>query len=210
MKGFINIIKPQGMSSAYAVGAVKRKFNMPCGHMGTLDPMASGVLPVGLGKATRLFDYLLDKKKTYVATFRFGVLTDTLDTTGTVTATCDKIPTSDEILSVLPRFVGEIEQVPPLYSAKCVDGKRGYQLARQGVDFKLPAKKVTILNIELLGQKGEADFDFKIECKGGTYIRSICRDLAYSLSTYATMTSLEREKSGCFTKDNAFSLANTI
>lgn len=202
MKGFINIIKPQGMSSAYAVGAVKRKFNMPCGHMGTLDPMASGVLPVGLGKATRLFDYLLDKKKTYVATFRFGVLTDTLDTTGTVTATCDKIPTSHEILSVLPRFIGEIEQVPPLYSAKCVDGKRGYQLARQGVDFKLTAKKVTILNVELLGQKGEADFDFKIECKGGTYIRSLARDIGEALSTYGTMSALDRTEAGIFDYSN--------
>ena len=164
--------------------------------------MASGVLPVGLGKATRLFDYLLDKKKTYVATFRFGVLTDTLDTTGTVTATCEKIPTSHEILSVLPRFIGEIEQVPPLYSAKCVDGKRGYQLARQGVDFKLTAKKVTILNIELLGKKGEADFDFKIECKGGTYIRSLARDIGEALSTYGTMSALDRTEAGIFDYSN--------
>ncbi len=202
MKGFINVIKPQGMSSAYAVGAVKRKFNMPCGHMGTLDPMASGVLPVGLGKATRLFDYLLDKKKTYVATFRFGVLTDTLDATGTVTATCDKIPTTEEILSVLPRFVGEIEQVPPLYSAKCVDGKRGYQLARKGVEFELPAKKVTILGIELLGKKGDTDFDFKIECKGGTYIRSLARDIGAALSTYGTMSALDRTEAGVFNYSN--------
>ena len=123
MTGFINIIKPSGMSSAYAVGAVKKKFNKPCGHMGTLDPMAEGVLPVGIGKASRLFQYLLDKEKTYIARFIFGYTTDTLDITGQTTETTDKIPTLSEIKEVLESFVGEIMQVPPNYSAKCINGK---------------------------------------------------------------------------------------
>ncbi|MBE7087198.1 MAG: tRNA pseudouridine(55) synthase TruB, partial [Clostridiales bacterium] len=133
MKGFINVIKPAGMSSAYAVGAVKKKFNCPCGHMGTLDPMASGVLPVGLGKTSRLFDYLLDKTKTYVATFKFGLTTDTLDSTGSIIDSTDYIPTETEIEEKLKDFIGDIEQVPPKYSAKCIDGKRGYQLARRNI-----------------------------------------------------------------------------
>ena len=142
MNGFINLIKPSGMSSAYAVGKAKKKFNMPCGHMGTLDPMAEGVLPVGIGKASRLFQYLLDKEKTYVARFLFGVDTDTLDVTGERTRVTGVIPDTNTIKSVLNNFVGEIDQVPPRYSAKCVDGKRGYQLARQGVEFELPPKIV--------------------------------------------------------------------
>ena len=120
MKGFINLIKPSGMSSAYAVTAVKKKFNLPCGHMGTLDPMAEGVLPVGIGQASRLFQYLLDKEKTYVARFRFGFTTDTLDVTGTITKDGGTIPTKEQIQNVLGKFVGEIDQIPPKYSAKCL------------------------------------------------------------------------------------------
>ncbi len=202
MKGFINLIKPEGMSSAYAVGAVKRKLHIPCGHMGTLDPMASGVLPVGVGKASRLFQYLLDKVKTYEAVFRFGLETDTLDTTGTVVKTCGKIPTEGEILAVLPKFIGEIEQIPPKYSAKCIDGKRGYQLARQGVEFTLEAKKVAILNIEYLGKISDTDHAFRIDCKGGTYIRSLARDIAYACDTLGVMSKLDRRACGIFGYQN--------
>ena len=202
MRGFINLIKPEGMSSAYAVTAVKKKFNIPCGHMGTLDPMASGVLPIGLDKTSRLFQYLIDKEKTYVARFKFGFLTDTLDTTGEITKESRVIPTLEEIKKVLPNFIGEISQIPPKYSAKCVDGKRGYQLARKGVDFELEAKKVTVLGYECLGQVSENEFDFKIDCKGGTYIRSLARDLGYAVGGLAVMSKLERTKSGIFTLEN--------
>ncbi len=202
MKGFINLLKPEGMSSAYAVGAVKRKFNMPCGHMGTLDPMASGVLPVGISKASRLFQYLLDKEKTYVAEFKFGFTTDTLDVTGKTEAQTTVIPTAKEIKSVLGNFVGDIAQVPPKYSAKCIDGKRGYQLARKGVDFTLDAKTVTILGIELLSQVDENTFTFKIDCKGGTYIRSLARDIALSVGSLGVMSKLERTASGIFNLAN--------
>ena len=198
MKGFINLIKPEGMSSAYAVGAVKKKFNCPCGHMGTLDPMASGVLPVGVGKASRLFQYLLDKEKTYVAKFRFGFTTDTLDVTGSVTETTKKIPTLLEINEVLKNFIGEIDQVPPKYSAKCIDGKRGYQLARKGIEFELAPKKVTILDVKCLGQTSEDEFAFKIDCKGGTYIRSLARDIGLITGSLGVMSELKRTSCGIF------------
>ena len=206
MTGFINIIKPSGMSSAYAVGAVKKKFNCPCGHMGTLDPMAEGVLPVGIGKASRLFQYMLDKEKTYIARFIFGYTTDTLDITGETTEKTDKIPTLDEIKSILGNFVGEIEQMPPKYSAKCINGKRGYQLARQGVEFTLEAKKVSILSLECLGQISENEFEFKIECKGGTYIRSLARDIAIACGSLGTMSKLSRVKSGIFNYENGITI----
>lgn len=206
MKGFINIIKPEGISSAYAVGAVKKKFGCPCGHMGTLDPMASGVLPVGLGKTSRLFDYLLDKSKTYVAVFRFGLTTDTLDITGEITGTTDIIPDENTVRANLCKFVGDIDQIPPKYSAKCVDGKRGYQLARKGIEFELKSKKVTVTEFALLERISETDYKFKIKCKGGTYIRSLARDLAAECDSLAVMTALERTASGVFNLDNGVAL----
>ena len=202
MTGFINIIKPSGVSSAYAVGGVKKKFNCPCGHMGTLDPMADGVLPVGVGKASRLFQYLLEKEKTYVARFIFGYTTDTLDITGQTTEKTDKIPTLQEIREVLLKFIGEIEQIPPRYSAKCINGKRGYQLARQGVEFTLQPKTVTILDLQCLSQIAENEFEFRIDCKGGTYIRSLARDIALATGSLGVMSKLTRTACGVFNMQN--------
>lgn len=203
MTGFININKDQGKSSAYAVAKVKRIFKVPCGHMGTLDPMASGVLPVGLGKTTRLFPYLLDKTKVYVARFLFGLSTDTLDITGTETATTNAIPSEKDIISVLNAFTGEIEQIPPNYSAKCVDGKRGYQLARRGVEFSLPPKKVFVESVEISDKISDKEYEFKIVCKGGTYIRSLARDIAAACGSLAVMSDLKRVKSGIFDLNNS-------
>ncbi len=202
MKGFINLIKPEGMSSAFAVGAVKKKFNLPCGHMGTLDPLASGVLPVGVHKTSRLFNYLLDKKKTYVAEFTFGYSTDTLDVTGKKEEETSVIPTEKEIEAVLGEFIGEIDQIPPKYSAKCVGGKRGYELARKGVEFELESKKVKIDNIKLNGKTGENSFSFTIDCEGGTYIRSLARDIALKTGSLAVMSKLDRTVSGIFNYAN--------
>ena len=206
MVGFINVLKPEGMSSAYAVGAVKKKFNAPCGHMGTLDPMASGVLPVGIGQATRLFPYMIEKHKEYVAEFTFGVLTDTLDTTGKEEKTTSIIPSKQEIMDATASFLGEIDQIPPKYSAKCVDGKRGYELARRGVEFTLSPKRVEILEFSLIEQTGEKSYKFKIVCTGGTYIRSLARDLGYKTNSLAVMSKLERTKSGIFTTENGIKL----
>ena len=206
MKGFINLLKPSGMSSARAIVAVKKKFNCTCGHMGTLDPMAEGVLPVGLGKASRLFQYLLDKEKTYVARFIFGKTSDTLDVTGEITDTTSVIPTMDQIRAVLADFKGEINQIPPKYSAKCIDGKRGYQLARSGVDFELQPKKVSIFDIQCTDQIAENEFEFKIVCGGGTYIRSLARDVGLSLGSLGIMSKLTRTACGIFNYENGISV----
>ena len=166
--------------------------------MGTLDPLASGVLPVGIGNAARLFDYFLEKEKEYVASFTFGVSSNTLDSTGELVYG-GHIPTADEIAGVLPTFFGDIMQVPPKYSAKNVNGKRGYDLARAGIDFELPAKKVHIFDMQLLGKAEEENtFNVKINCGGGTYIRSLARDIAQKLGTNAVMSALRRTKSGIF------------
>ncbi len=202
MKGFINLIKPEGMSSAYAVGAVKKAFNLPCGHMGTLDPMASGVLPIGVGQASRLFQFMLDKEKTYVAEFVFGNEYDTLDVTGEIVKSTDIIPTLSDINAVLSSLTGEIMQIPPKYSAKCIDGKRGYQLARKGIEFELQPKKVNILELKCLGETDKNTYKFFIKCGGGTYVRSIARDIGLMTGSLGSMKSLIRTSSGAFSIDS--------
>lgn len=205
ISGFICLNKPAGMSSAAAVSKVKRATGMACGHMGTLDPMAEGVLPVAVGNAARLFQYLLEKEKTYRAVFRFGVETDTLDATGTILREGLPVPTAAAIESVLPEFIGNIEQMPPAYSAKSVNGVRAYMLARQGKEVQLKAKTVRINEFSLVRGEG-GSFEFVIRCGGGTYVRSLGRDLAAKLDTCASMTKLVREKSGYFTLENSIGL----
>ena len=207
MNGFINLYKPSGMSSAYAINKIKKLLGkkVKCGHMGTLDPMASGVLPVGIGKATRLFNFLLDKDKVYTAEFTFGYETDTLDAEGKIIKDGGYIPTINEIKGVLSSLTGIVNQIPPAYSAKNVGGTRSYVLARQGIEVELKPKQVEINSIEVETTSNKNAYKFTIKCKGGTYIRSICRDIAYALNTYATMTKLTRNKSGCFDLSNSVS-----
>ena len=201
--GFFNVDKPSGITSSTVVNKCKWLTGTPCGHMGTLDPLASGVLPVGVGNATRLFDYFLEKEKEYIAEFTFGVTSDTLDSTGALTFG-GHIPTEEEIKTVLPTLLGDIMQMPPKYSAKSVNGMRGYDLARAGIDFELQPKKVRIDSIELLGKSEKPNaYTFKIRCGGGTYIRSIARDIALALQTNAVMSALRRTKSGVFEIKNA-------
>lgn len=206
MTGFFNIDKEEGRSSGYAVNILKRLTHTPCGHMGTLDPLASGVLPVGVGNATRLFDFFLNKEKTYLARFRFGATTPTLDRESEAVFG-GSVPTVAQIEGVLPRFCGEIEQVPPKYSAVSVGGRRGYALARSGEEFDLPAKKVRIGSFRLLEQTQEDEFSFEIRCGSGTYIRSLARDLALALNTLGYMSFLRRMQSGPFTLENAVPLS---
>ena len=202
--GFFNVDKPSGIVSSAVVNKLKWLSGVPCGHMGTLDPLASGVLPVGVGNAARLFDYFLQKEKEYIAEFTFGVDADTLDSTGTLVYG-GRVPSKEEIAAVLPTFFGDIMQVPPKYSAKNVNGKRGYELARAGVEFELAPKKVHICGMELLGESEDKEntYRIKINCGGGTYIRSLARDIAAELGTKAVMSSLLRTKSGWFTLDKA-------
>ncbi len=197
-KGIIPVNKPEGWTSFDVVNKLKHKLKpLKVGHLGTLDPMATGVLLVTIGKATKLFDLMQEKKKTYVATFEFGYLTDTLDKTGEIIERCDKIPTLEAIKLVLPDFVGKISQIPPKYSAKSINGKRAYDLARSGVEFELKPKIVEIYNINVISYENSL-LKVEICCGSGTYIRSIGRDIAQKLNTVATMTSLIRTKVGDF------------
>lgn len=211
LNGFINVNKEKGMSSAFVVTKLKRilrnrgiEFDK-IGHTGTLDPDGEGVLPIAVGKATRLFDYLLDKKKVYYTEFVFGSETDTLDESGVVIKEGGRIPTEEEILSVLPALEGEIDQIPPLYSAKSIDGRRAYDLARQGIKFELKPKRVTIYGIKYFGKKDSA-YAFEVTCSGGTYIRSIARDMAYALNTLGYMRYIKRTASGAFNIERAYTL----
>lgn len=202
MTGFLNLYKEEGVSSAFVVNGVKRLLRTACGHMGTLDPLAEGVLPVAVGNATRLFDYFLEKRKVYTARFRFGATTDTLDREGELIFG-GRIPTEEEIAAVLPQFTGEISQIPPKYSAKSLNGKRGYELARAGEEFTLAPKTVRVEEFRLLGQTGADEFSFGIVCGGGTYIRALARDVAEALGTKGYMSALRRDASGVFSKETA-------
>ena len=225
MKGFVNISKPKGISSSFAVQKVKWALRnatgekIKVGHFGTLDPLASGVLVIAVGNATRLFDMAQNKVKVYQATFKFGVETDTLDSEGKVVAQNDRVVSDDDILSVVNTFIGKQNQIPPQYSAKSVNGKRAYTLAREGKKVELKAKEIEIYDFKLLKSyngkvvlnDGEHkletnEFAFEISCSSGTYIRAIARDLAYKLGTVGYMSSLLRTQSGAFTLDNAVSI----
>ncbi|MGD9901423.1 MAG: tRNA pseudouridine(55) synthase TruB [Spirochaetales bacterium] len=207
MNGILNILKPSGMTSNAVLAKVKKRFNIKrVGHLGTLDPAGVGVLPVTIGKATRLFDYFLGKDKTYLAIFTFGKTTDTLDSEGKVLFENGLVPTKGKIQGVLPKLVGKVEQIPPQFSAKNINGRRAYELARKGEDFELKPKSVQIYSINLLEQTNENSFLFKIECSSGTYIRSICRDMANLFNTYAYMSSIIRTTSGMFKIEDAVTL----
>lgn len=211
--GWIILDKPVGLGSTQAVGAVKRVCReaglgkVKVGHGGTLDPLASGVLPIALGEATKLCGRMLDASKTYAFRIRFGEETDTIDLEGQVVATSDVRPTQDAIAAVLPRFTGAIEQVPPIYSALKVDGQRAYDLARKGQAIELASRKVTIHSLELEGVEPDA-VTLVAHVSKGTYIRSLARDIAHALGTVGHVTMLHRLRAGPFTADPAISLDN--
>lgn len=208
MNGFFNINKEKGMTSSAVVGVVKgilrsRGIVTKVGHLGTLDPEGEGVLPIALGRATRLFDYFLNKTKVYRTIFSFGRTTDTLDATGVTTAVCEKIPTEAELLAAIPGLCGEVDQLPPAYSAKVVGGVRAYKLARQGEVPDLKPKRVRIEQIRLLERLDARTFRFEVTCGGGTYIRSIARDLGNAVGSLGIMDAIYRTQSGCFRIENA-------
>ena len=207
--GIIPINKPSGWTSFDVVNKIKHMVKpLKVGHLGTLDPMATGILLVTVGKATKLFDLMQEKQKTYIAEFEFGKLTDTLDITGEVIENREVTNISLEMLeSSTKNFIGEIDQIPPKYSAKSINGKRAYELARNNVEFEIPAKKVKVFGIKVLDFNGKT-FKLEIECGSGTYIRSIGRDIAQELGTIATMTSLIRTKVGSIDIENAHDISN--
>lgn len=209
MNGLINLYKPSLMSSAKAVAKVKHILGEKrVGHMGTLDPMAQGVLVIGVGKSTRLFDYLSGERKSYVCKFKFGIETDTLDALGETVNTTRDIPSVDAVYAAMQSLIGVQEQVPPVYSAKHVDGKRAYALARSGETVELKSSKIEIFGTELVCQPAMDEFVFTVDCSAGTYIRSICRDVAKMCGSLATLTYLQRTRSGRFNVNDAVTLEN--
>ncbi|MEA3264078.1 MAG: tRNA pseudouridine(55) synthase TruB [Pseudomonadota bacterium] len=209
--GWIILDKPLGLGSTQAVGAVKRVCReaglgkVKVGHGGTLDPLATGVLPIALGEATKLCGRMLDASKTYAFTVQFGTETDTLDLEGKVIAESPVRPTLADVEAVLPRFTGPIEQLPPAYSALKVDGMRAYDLARQGAAVELKSRSVTIHALHV--EAADADSVTLIATVSkGTYIRSLARDIALALGTVGHVTMLRRLKAGPFGIDQAISL----
>ena len=205
MIGFLNIIKPTGVSSGLIVNKVKRLTGEKVGHLGTLDPAASGVLTIAVGKATRFFDYFLNKDKEYVALAKFGVLTNTLDSEGEILSRDNQtVVTLEDVAMASERLVGEVDQIPPIFSSKSVDGVRAYQSARQNKKIDLPPKKVQIYSINVEKTQQNDVFKLKIHRSSGTYVRSIVRDIADILGTVATTVCIIRTKSGPFHLENAF------
>ena len=207
--GFLNIYKPKGMTSFDVVAGLRRVTKIKqIGHTGTLDPFAVGVLPICSGKATRLIEYLDDDKE-YLATVQFGKDTDTYDLDGTVTKTYDKKITQEDLISILDDFRGEIEQLPPIYSAIKVNGKKLYEYARNGEEVEIKPRKVFISKLEL------ESFDYEnqeakilVGCSKGTYIRSIAYDIGQKLGCGGYLTALERTKAGLFNKEYSIPLEN--
>lgn len=211
MIGFINVNKPQGISSAGVVGRIKHNFKLDkIGHMGTLDPLACGVLPIAVGKATRLFDYFLNKQKTYMVEAEFGYETPSLDLGTEVDKITTIIPSYKEICDTTSKFLGVIKQLPPIYSAKNINGEKAYNLARKGQNIQLKPVDVEIFRFECLEDLGENKFKFLIECSSGTYVRSLIRDLAYNLNSLATVTFLQRAKTGVFDINNSVNLDDLL
>ncbi len=209
MNGFINVLKTPSLTSSDVVVRLRRILNQKkIGHAGTLDPAAAGVLPIMLGKATRLFDYLQHGQKEYVAAIRFGIGTDTLDAEGTITDRRDKAIDEAMIREHLSKYQGDIEQIPPKVSAVNIGGQRAYAMARRGEDVIIPPRKVTIHHFELLNKIDTNTYLFGILCSKGTYIRSLCRDLAADLETTAYLSYLLRTKSGSFCLEQAHTLEN--
>lgn len=208
MNGVINIYKNTGMTSFDVVAMVRRVAKMKkVGHTGTLDPAASGVLPVCLGKATKIIDYIMENKKVYRVNLKLGMVTDTYDLEGEVLREKDASHiTKDEILNCINSFVGIIDQVPPMYSALKQNGVRLYELARQGIEVHRDARKVTIYSIENIKIESNDNIQMDVCCSKGTYIRSLCYDIGEKLNVGATMTALERIQNGPFTKEEAINI----
>ena len=215
MHGWIILDKPLGLGSTQAVAAVKRNFReagygkLKVGHGGTLDPLATGVLPIAIGEATKLCGRMLDASKIYDFTIKFGEETAGLDAEGEVIATSDIRPTLAEVEAVLPSFTGIIDQIPPAYSAIKVDGKRAYDLARAGEVVEIPARQVTVYSLSVaaaLRNGTVEEITLSAHVSKGTYIRSLARDIARALGTVGHVTMLRRTKAGPFGLEQAISL----
>ncbi len=206
INGWIILDKPQGISSNQALRKIQYLLHAKkAGHIGTLDPFATGVLPLAFGEATKLIPYLEGEEKIYDFTLHFGTATTTADIEGEICQTSKNIPTKQEILNILPHFTGQISQIPPKYSAIHINGQRAYHLARKGEEFNIPARQITIKKLELLKyDETNASADFEVTCSKGTYVRTLGTNIAEALNSCGHLTALRR------IKNSVFDLSNTI
>ncbi|KEH97905.1 tRNA pseudouridine(55) synthase TruB [Clostridium massiliodielmoense] len=206
MDGILNIYKPIGITSFDVVRQIKKITGIKrIGHTGTLDPLACGVLPICIGKGTKVVDYLMKGFKVYDATLKLGIVTDTYDREGKELSSNEVNVSLDEIKDTINSFLGESFQIPPMYSALKVNGKRLYELAREGKEIAREARPITIYDINILNINIPY-VKFRVRCSKGTYIRSLCYDIGNNLKCGATMWELERVQSGAFTKENSIAL----
>lgn len=205
--GWLILDKPQGLTSTQSLGKVRRLLaGKKAGHGGTLDPLATGILPLAFGEATKLIPYVMDGDKEYEFTIRWGEQRDTDDAEGQVVATSQVRPTAEAIQDALPAFCGVINQIPPRYSAIKIDGERAYDLARDGVEVEMQPRQITIYDLRLLAVDGPDEARFWVACGKGMYVRSLARDLAARLGTCGHVTALRRVRVGPFTLATAISL----
>ena len=198
INGWIILDKPQNISSNQALRKIQYELHAKkAGHIGTLDPFATGVLPLAFGEATKLIPYLEGNTKTYVFELEFGTTTSTLDTEGEITSTSPNIPTLEQIEQIIPQFIGKITQTPPMYSAIHINGTRAYELARKGISVEIPKREITIYSLILKSySKASKKALFEVTCSKGTYVRTLGADIAKSLDTVGYLTSLRRTKNG--------------
>ena len=207
INGVVNIYKEEGYTSHDVVAIVKKLFKAKTGHTGTLDPQATGVLPICLGKATKLSDYIMADIKGYKATLKLGITTDTQDIWGNVCSTKDVCCNHEEIRQVIETFIGKQSQIPPMYSAIKVDGKKLYELAREGKTIERKSRDVEIYSIDIVSFNGKDEVELDIICSKGTYIRTLCHDIGEKLNCGGVMASLLRFKSGEFCIENAIKIS---
>ncbi len=210
--GILNINKPEGWTSQDVVAKLRGRLHIRrVGHTGTLDPMATGVLPVCFGKATRIIEYYDDDFKTYEAEMKLGMVTDTLDITGTVLETKPVDVSEEDVIQAIDSFRGWITQIPPKYSALKVNGKPLYKYAREGVEVEIKSRKIYVADIQPVEVNlGENRILFRVTCSKGTYIRTICDDIGKKLGCGGTMTALQRTQSGCFRVEDARTLPEIL
>lgn len=207
LSGWVIFDKPKGMGSTEAVSKIKWLFNAEkAGHAGTLDPLASGMLPIALGDATKTVPYVMDGAKIYAFTVTWGEERSTDDLEGPVTQTSDKRPTSDEIQALLPKYTGIIQQTPPQFSAIKIDGERAYDLAREGATVAIPSREVEIARLELVEINEAGQALFEVECGKGTYVRSLARDMGRDMGCYGHIADLRRLEVAPFNEDDFVTL----
>lgn len=205
--GALIVNKPEGITSHDVVGKIRKLYGTrKVGHTGTLDPLATGVLVILLGRAAKAAEYLVADRKTYLARLTLGLTTDTEDITGKVLTQCNDIPACEQVMTVFGEFVGKIKQIPPMYSALKVDGKKLYDLAREGIEVERAARDIEIFRLDCISTDKENEYELLVECSSGTYIRTLCADIGARLGCGGVMSALHRVRAGGFSIENSHTL----